>query len=118
MMRSSCLGLLLALFSLQMAVALPADSQNLLNKTVDFTVQNQTLEEALHKLHLETGVAFIYSSRESMNKIVVLTVENKTVKDVLDRLFKGSLLSYDVIGSKVVIHQKEKEKANVVKEAP
>src|SRR5699024_4626985 len=76
------------------------------------------VEEALHTLHLETGVAFIHRSRESMNKGVVLTGEIKTVKEVLERRLKGSRRSYEVIGSRVVIHQKEKEKANVVKEAP
>ncbi len=118
MMRSSCMGLLLALFSLQMAVALPADSQVILNKKVDFAVQNQTLEEALHKLHRETGVEFIYSSKESMNKKVGLTVVNKTVKDILDWLLKGSLLSYDVIGRKVVIYQREKSQTKVENEVP
>ena len=112
-MRGSAFGLLLVLFSLQMVVALPADSQNILGQKISIHFQDKTLEETLIQLHRQTGIDFIYSSSSALNKKVQLTIRNKAVRYVLDQLLQASPLGYEMVGRKVVIRPKEKDTKTV-----
>ncbi len=106
-MRGAVAGLLMALLSLQMAFAFPADSQGIMDQKVNVDIKGQPLEVVLHELHKETGVDFIYSSRSELGQKVALKVKDKSLHYVMEQLLSETSLAYAIVGNKIVIHKKE-----------
>src|SRR5690625_592825 len=93
-MRGAVAGLLMALLSLQMAFAFPADSQGIMDQKVNVDIKGQPLEVVLHELHKETGVDFIYSSRSELGQKVALKVKDKSLHYVMEQLLSETSLAY------------------------
>lgn len=109
-MRGSSVALLIALFSVHLALALPAESQNLLNTRVSIQLKGRTIEQGLQQLHQKTGIDFVYSSLTDLNQKVNLSVKNKPAQEVIKDLLSGTSLTYDLVGSKIVIHKRSGER--------
>ena len=99
-----------ALFIL-LLFSLAVSAQPMLDKLVDFSVSNQSLEETLYQFSKATEIQLTFSNNILPDKKVTYSFSKTSVRQILNAFFKDSSLSYKVIGAQIVIFKKEKTKA-------
>ncbi len=87
-------------------VGLAATAQPVLEKLVDFSVTDQTFEEALYQFNKATGVQLTFSNDILPEKKVTFQFSNSTIQQILVTILKDTQLSYRVIGAQIVIFKK------------
>ena len=90
--------------------SLAVSAQPVLDKLVDFSASNQSLEKTLYQFSKETGVQLTFSNNIIPNKKVTYSFSKTPVRQILKSFFKDTSLSYKVIGKQVVVFKKEKPK--------
>ena len=90
--------------------SLAVSAQPVLDKLVDFSASNQSLEKTLYQFSKETGVQLTFSNNIIPNKKVTYAFSKTPVRQILKSFFKDTSLSYKVIGKQVVVFKKEKPK--------
>lgn len=103
-MKLTLLQLLLFAFFADMASAVPAKGQELLNQKITVSITDQKIKEALHSFEKKSGIKFVYSSRLiDANRYVSLKVTDVTVAEALDRLLTPLQLQYTLSGRQIVL---------------
>ena len=86
------------------------DAQSVLDKKIDFSINNQNLEEALFELSIASGVNISFANLSSISKLKINeSYGNKSIKYILQDLLKKTDLSYRLIGGQVVLFVRPKE---------
>jgi TonB-linked SusC/RagA family outer membrane protein len=113
LMKLTFLQVFLFAFFADMASALPAKGQELLNQRITVSILDKKVKEVLHILEKKTEMKFVYSSRLiDAGRTVSLQVVNTTVGEALDKLLVPLELEYALAGRQIVLSRKM-SKANV-----
>ncbi len=94
------------LFAILTGVSLAANvkAQGVLDRTVNLTVENINLDEALKKLETSTAVKFIYSKDfVRLNEKVSLNAEGVKLGAVLKKLFLPYAISFESINDRIIL---------------
>ena len=96
------------------AQASEGQAQELLERRVSLTFNNEPMESVLDKVSRAASVRFTYNPKIfSDSKRVSLVVEDEMLSNVLERLLRSSLVSYKVVGSQIVFRRnQEKQSSN------
>lgn len=92
-------------------IGLAATAQPVLDKIVNFSVTDQSYEEALYQFSEAAKVKLTFSNDILPTKRLTYTFSNSTIRQILTTLIKNTDLSYQIIGGQIVIFKKEKPKA-------
>lgn len=74
-----------------------------LNKVVEVTQKNATVENLLKEISQKGGFTFSYSNELPLKKIVTLKKTKQTVKAFLDEMFNGHHIKYIEQGDKILL---------------
>jgi hypothetical protein len=81
-------------------------SQTEQNKTLNFSVENQTLSVALSKLSDKCGYNLSYDAgNESLDEKISIKAENKYPEEVYKEILSGTKLSFKKVGNLIVVYQ-------------
>ncbi|MBS3807770.1 MAG: carboxypeptidase-like regulatory domain-containing protein [Bacteroidales bacterium] len=82
--------------------------ENILEKKLHITIQDEPLYKALIRINQTTGYKFSYNS-DILNEdqMVSLKVEGVSIRSCLDSLLSDSTLNYQVVDQHIVIHRKD-----------
>src|SRR5689334_7395712 len=85
----------------------------LLNKKITVQYKNVTIEHVLKDITKLYHVNFSYSSNFiPSNKKVTINLKDKTLSVVLSELLKGAEVSFEEVGSQVVLKKHEKKEGS------
>lgn len=87
-------------------VCVAGNAQQMLDKKLTLTVQNQSLKEILKEIEHKVDVKFAYSLQTigSLNGISIIAT-NEKLSEVLDKLLKPYAIRYEAIGEQIILHQ-------------
>jgi len=110
MKNMSTNNLTVTLLLLSLFVISPASQaqENILEKKLHITIQDEPLYKALIRINQTTGYKFSYNS-DILNEdqMVSLKVEGVSIRSCLDSLLNDSTLNYQVVDQHIVIHRKD-----------
>jgi len=85
------------------------NAQSVLDKKVDFSTNNQGLEDVLFELSITSGVNISYANLPSISaQKVNESYKNRSIKYILQDLLKKTDLTYSLIGDQVVLFVRPK----------
>lgn len=77
------------------------------NQKISIDLKGETLETALWYLQNRTKFVFMYATADIANvKDITIKAKDKTINEILDQCLKGTILTYEVSGSAIVIKKK------------
>lgn len=118
-MRITCSQLMIALAVTCITLAHDGRSQQLLDRTVTFSLQQISLEEALLRLEKEAFVKFVYSkSIVNTSRVVHMEVRNAPVRQILDKLLVPAGIDYRIVRDRIVLKKVTKEKSGSLHQEP
>lgn len=95
-----------------------ANSQDILDKRVSFTVHEQRLDDVLTIIANQAGFSFSYNSNIlKRDSLISISVNNRTVRQVLNQLFDGGY-EYKASGNYVIIRRVILHLTTVTKSEP
>ena len=96
---------LILLFFFLLPSLITAQAQ--LQKKIDFTVQNLSLEDAIIKLSTDSKTNISFSNRIfPKGKTISLIRENESVKNILKDILKSSNLSYKIVSGQIILYKR------------
>lgn len=103
-MRIACYQILLMTWLSSLVLALDGKGQELLNRPISVTIENQRIEQAIKQIAKQASVRFIYSPQVIRSERKVnLSVQNQPLSSVLNSLLTPLQLSYEVVGSQIIL---------------
>ncbi|GAB4041600.1 TonB-dependent receptor [Spirosoma jeollabukense] len=103
-MRISSLQLLLALTLTNIGFALDGKAQELLNRRVSISAQNEDVEVTIRRIEKQANVQFLFSREIIQSKRKInYQAKNEQLSQVLDHILPPLNLSYEVVGQQIVI---------------
>ena len=96
------------LLALLLFLAGPILAQPILDKPVDFSIDQLSLESALYELGKTADLNLIFSNDILPEKQITCRFVKTPLKTVLKAVLSGTSLSYRVIGQQIVLFQPEK----------
>jgi len=111
-MRTPFLTILLFLLGLLLISIESLSQENILDKKLHISIQDEPLYKALIRINQATGYKFSYNS-DILNEdqMVSLKVEGASISSCLDSLLNDTTLNYQVIDQHIVIHRKDQPPA-------
>ncbi|MFA9388494.1 MAG: TonB-dependent receptor domain-containing protein [Prolixibacteraceae bacterium] len=82
--------------------------ENILDKTISISFENETLKSVIKKIEQQTGVSFAYSKLSDLNKKVSGNFVAQKLSVALDALFKDTNISYKEIAGKITLFESKK----------
>lgn len=103
-MKLSGLQILLAFLLVNISYALDGKAQELLNRRVNISAQNQNVESVLKRIEKQTDVRFLFSREiiQSQRK-VSYQAANELLSLVLTQILTPLNLAYEVVGQQILI---------------
>jgi TonB-linked SusC/RagA family outer membrane protein len=103
-MKFTCLQSVIAILLINLSWANDGKAQEILNRKVSISVQNEDIEVIVDKLEKSAGIQFLYS-REivSSRRQVTFHAQNEMLSKVLDGLLTPLKLHYEVVGQQIVL---------------
>jgi TonB-dependent starch-binding outer membrane protein SusC len=99
-----CLACLLVVLCTPLSGWLTA--QNLLDKRINVSFDNEGVVQILENLEATVDVKFTYRSKLLANsQRITLDARDEALGDVLDRIFSPLRIKYDVVGGQIVLNQ-------------
>ena len=96
--------ILIALMLSGIAYSSPLKAQDVLDKTVNMSLNNATLLDAVNYLRKNNNVKFIYSKNAiNVSQKISANFTNQSLKTVLDQLFKNNGIDYEVLKNRIVL---------------
>ncbi|WP_073406340.1 TonB-dependent receptor [Mucilaginibacter sp. OK098] len=96
--------ILIALMLSGIAYSSPLKAQDVLDKTVNMSLNNVTLLDAVNYLRKNNNVKFIYSKNAiNVSQKISANFTNQSLKTVLDQLFKNNGIDYEVLKNRIVL---------------
>ncbi|RYE22932.1 MAG: SusC/RagA family TonB-linked outer membrane protein, partial [Sphingobacteriaceae bacterium] len=113
-MRITFSQILILLLMTALSYAKPSLAQEVLNKKINLTIKNKSINEALKVLSQTNQVQFVYNQDIIPKKEKVsITANNEALKQVLDQLLIKYNISYQVYKSKIILVDAEKLTTNI-----
>lgn len=83
------------------------NAQQLLDKTIDVSFKNFTLERCLTELEKTAGVNFSYNSKQihSVDKKIKHSFKAKTLRDILDFILSETKLKFKELGGQITVYE-------------
>ncbi len=104
-MKRSAIQLMIAVICSGIALAFDGKAQEILNRSVNLTVENVKLRTALGAIEQQAGVKFVYSSRAiKADQPVTLTANRERLADLLTRLLSPLQISYRVVEGQIILN--------------
>lgn len=109
-MRISFFQYLILVSFLQLSWAGDGKAQQALNKSVTLSVREQTLEDVLLQLEIQSGTRFLYS-REVIGsqRKISCALENEKLSKVLKQILHPLNLKYEVLSKQIIIKKNPRE---------
>ncbi len=103
-MKRTFLQLLLALLCAGVSWATDVSAQELLNRRLSLTIQDQPIKTVLRSIEKATSVKFSYSPQIVRSKqLVSMRVNNSTLKEVLDKLLTPLNVNFSIAGEQIIL---------------
>lgn len=84
------------------------------NQKITIDLKGETLETTLWYLQNRTKFVFMYATEDIANvKDITIKAKDKTITEILDHCLKGTILTYEISGSAIVIKKKETKKITI-----
>ena len=113
--KISMLQTLLVFMFTSVAMANPAKGQNMLDSKVSLTLNNISLEKALHEIEKSADVKFSYNSRSLKSSPEVnFIAKNELLSSLLDRLLSPMNVKYVQVSNKIVLRKKGDPKVEFI----
>lgn len=108
-MRFSLVQCLWAALFISNGFAHDGRSQNYLDKTISFSLQNTEIQHVLNQIEKIAEVKFIYSpTMIHADRKISLTIQNQKISDVLLRLLSPLSITYKSFGNQIILSTNEK----------
>lgn len=105
-MRYSALSIILLITTFQLCFSYNIAAQEILQRKVNLSMQNETLRNVIKQLNKQTQADFVYSSKSDLRKIYIsLKVRDRELGSVLNEILPHNL-TYEMVGNKIVIKNK------------
>ncbi|WP_223860197.1 TonB-dependent receptor [Spirosoma validum] len=106
-MKLPVLQLLLSVFFCGLTLAHDAHTQEILNKEVSLKMESTEVWKILNRLEKQTDVKFVYSANSiRAEQKMSVNVSNGKLSKVLDDLLTPLRISYEVVGSRILLRKK------------
>ncbi|MCE7042166.1 TonB-dependent receptor [Dyadobacter sp. CY312] len=103
-MKISLLQAFLAVIFTGVSLAHNASGQELLNRKVNLSVENQELRKVLTKIEKQANVKFAYRpSVVPSEQKVSLVATNETLLEVLEKVVKPLKIKYEIVGQQIIL---------------
>ena len=110
LVRFSLVQLCIFIILINQLYAGSATAQELLSRHASISVRGMEVKAVLTKLEDIAGVKFVHSSRSlPIQRKVSLTMQDKPLSEILEALFRPDLISYQVVGGRIVLNPKSHE---------
>lgn len=108
LLKISGLQLLLALNLVNISFATKGNAQELLDRRVTLSIQNEYIEVIIKRLEEQAKVQFLFSREIIQSKRKVsYQAKNEQLQQVLNQLLSPLNLSYEVVGQQIVIKRSQ-----------
>ncbi|WP_411274964.1 SusC/RagA family TonB-linked outer membrane protein, partial [Daejeonella sp.] len=102
-MRYSALTIILLITTFQLCFSYNIAAQEVLQRKVNLSVQNETLRNVIKQINQQTQADFVYSSKSDLRKIYIsVKAQDRKLESVLNEILPHNL-TYEVIGNKIII---------------
>ncbi|TDB62335.1 TonB-dependent receptor [Arundinibacter roseus] len=106
-MRISLMQCLMAVIFTGVTVAHDASAQELLQKRLSLTIENQDVRQALSVIEKKTNVRFAYRPRLiPTDQKVTLVCTNEPLEVILNKITQPLSLTYEVVGQQIILSPK------------
>ncbi|MVM36760.1 hypothetical protein GO730_02250 [Spirosoma sp. HMF3257] len=103
-MRIACYQIFLVSWFSSLVLALDGKGQELLNRPISVTIDNQRVEQAIKQIGKLASVRFIYSPQVIRSERKVnLSVQGQPLSSVLNALLTPLQVTYEVVGSQIIL---------------
>ncbi|GAB3280071.1 TonB-dependent receptor [Larkinella harenae] len=103
-MKMSSLQILLALSIINVSFAISSKAQELLNRRVSLSIQNQDVEVVIKQLEAQANVQFLFSREMIQSKRKIsFQAKNEQLHQVLTQILTPLNLGYEVVNQQIVI---------------
>ncbi|WP_461103227.1 SusC/RagA family TonB-linked outer membrane protein [Spirosoma koreense] len=103
-MKLTCLQLAIALLFVGVSWADDVSAQELLDRRVSLSIQDQNIKSALRSIEKAANVKFSYSPQIVRSKhLVTMRVMNGTLKEVLEKLLTPLKVNFSIAGEQIVL---------------
>nr|WP_293841559.1 SusC/RagA family TonB-linked outer membrane protein [uncultured Arsenicibacter sp.] len=103
-LQLTVLQCLTALLFVGVSRAGDASAQEVLNRRLSLTIQNENVKNVLRAIEKAANVRFSYSPQVVPARMLVsMRVQNSTLKQVLEKLLSPSKVSYSVAGEQIIL---------------
>ncbi len=117
-MKVSLLQILLTVSFISYSFAKTASGQEVLDKKVSLNLPSKEIKAVLKTIAASTQVGFTYTNSTFPDKQKITVVaNNERLGDVLSRILNPFGISFEVIGSQIVLKRKETKSLSQLKEA-
>lgn len=114
-MRITFMQMMLFAIFTGVSLASNVSAQGVLDRTINLSLKNVYLDEALKKLETSADVKFVYSKDfVSTSDKVSITAQGIKLKAILDDLLLQHDISYEIINDRIIL-KKHRDDANVVR---
>lgn len=114
-MRLSFYQLLFSVLACTWAFATNGTAQELLNRHITVTIENQNIESAIRKISKVASVRFVYSPQLiHAERKVSLNAQDKSLSEVLESFLKPLQISYEVSGSQILLRNEQRAQVEVL----
>lgn len=111
-MKVTFTQLALAIVFTGLSFATPSKGQVILEKRLDFNIQNSDLNSALKQLEKESNVKFVYRKSLVENEEgISINVKQTKLKEILVWLLKSRGISFEIISEQIVLTKFEKKES-------
>ncbi|MFA6086718.1 SusC/RagA family TonB-linked outer membrane protein [Mucilaginibacter sp.] len=111
-MKVTFTQLVLAFVFTGLSFATPSKGQAVLEKRIDFTIQNSSLNSALKQLEKESNVKFVYrKSLVENERGISVNVTQMKLEEILTQLLKSRGISFEIISNQIVLTKVETKEA-------
>ncbi len=86
----------------------PSDGQEVTDKKISLSVNQQEIKQVLNQISQKIDVKFVYSAQKiPCRQRVSLSADNEKLGDVLSKLLQPFGVRYEVAGNKIILRKKE-----------
>ncbi|QHV93538.1 TonB-dependent receptor [Spirosoma endbachense] len=103
-MRTAFYQVFILAWCSSLVLAFDGKGQEVLNRPISVTIENQQVEQAIKKIGKLASVRFIYSPQLiRSDRKVNLSVQSQPLADVLNTLLTPLHVTYEVVGSQIIL---------------
>ncbi|RZL97357.1 MAG: SusC/RagA family TonB-linked outer membrane protein, partial [Pedobacter sp.] len=111
-MRQAGYQIFVMIWCSSMVLALDGKGQEVLNRSISVTIENQRVEQAIKQIGKLASVRFIYSPQViKSERKVNISVQSQPLSYVLNSLLTPLQVSYEVVGSQIILRSSSTSQA-------